>query len=509
MQFWTADDIPRENPNVYKKTSGRQDRIWKECRHDPRGLLKLVANPYLLFLMTTLYARYGELPLSRIDLFGRFVKVLLEREEVEKARCREYVPEREGLLQQLKRLAWQLQSRSGDLREARTVLSRTEASQTLAEPALEFAAAANLLELNRDSVRFSHQLLQEFFTAQRFKEERDNGLEAAQLWPADCWWESNGWEEAAKLAAEYEADPQPFLQWLAAGNPKLAAEIAREQGLLNDDLFAEFRSQWQSAITDIKNYPNPHELHAISTVLAWLDWDKRQGIGLNAVGLPDIDWVEVQAGKFIYQKGERLTLPTYYMSRYPVTNTQFQAFIADGGYDTDTWWERLKKPSLPDHRWTEGNRPVDNVGWYECIAFCRWLSIQLGYEVRLPTEKEWEKAARGEDGREYPWEGEFQSERCNAEKHLKETSAVGIYPQGQSPYELQDMAGNAWEWCLNKYDEPTMLDPDASNDRRVVRGGSWFFNSEYCRSSLRFNRNPLGGNFNLGFRLCCFPPIEH
>lgn len=196
-------------------------------------------------------------------------------------------------------------------------------------PRLEFAAAASLLELTRDSVRFSHQLLQEFFTAQSFDERRANGLQAKTLWPGQ-WWAANGWEEAAKLAAEYEADPRPFLQWLAEGQPKLAAEIAREQGLLNDGLFAGFRVQWQNVITDIANHPNPHERHAISTVLAWLDWDKRPHIGLDAGGLPDIDWVEIPAGEFTYQDGERLSLPTYQMSRYPVTNAQFRWWLRNG-----------------------------------------------------------------------------------------------------------------------------------------------------------------------------------
>ncbi len=156
----------------------------------------------------------------------------LKREEEEKARSRDYIPKRGDMLEELKQLAWQLQSRSGELQEARTVLLRDEASKTMPEKRLEFAAAASLLELTRDAVRFSHQLLQEFFTAQRFKEEREAGLQASQIWPADSWWEPKGWEEAARLAAEYEADPVPFLQWLAVGNPKLAVEIARDQAIV-------------------------------------------------------------------------------------------------------------------------------------------------------------------------------------------------------------------------------------------------------------------------------------
>ncbi|WGZ96418.1 MAG: SUMF1/EgtB/PvdO family nonheme iron enzyme [Candidatus Thiothrix putei] len=507
--FWEMKAIPED----WASETRWSDRYRKQQLDDPRSLLKLAANPYLLFLITTLYARYRELPRSRIDLFGRFVKVLLEREEVEKAKCREYIPKREEMLQELKQLAWQLQSRTGDLKEARTVLQRVEAVQTMSEPRLEFAAAASLLELTHNAVRFSHQLLQEFFTAQRFKEEREAGRKACEIWSADSWWEPKGWEEAARLAAEYEAAPVSFLQWLALANPKLAAEIARDQQL--PDALSGFRDQWQRAITDIKQYPNHHERHAISTALAWLDWDNRPGVGLNVRGLPDIDWVEIPAGEFTYQDGEHLSLPTYKMSRYPVTNAQFQVFVADGGYENDEWWEGLQKPdSLPNHSWTEGNRPVERVDWYESIAFCRWLSAKTNQEIRLPTEQEWEKAARGTDGREYPWGNGYKTGYANinetldkvGEYNLQETSAVGIYPQGQSPYGLMDMSGNVWEWCLNKYEEPSMITPDLSGGVRVVRGGAWSFNTGSCRSSFRYLRHPVDRYFSRGFRLlCCFP----
>ena len=137
---------------------------------------------------------------------------------------------------------------------------------------------------------------------------------------------------------------------------------------------------------------------------------------------------------------------------------------------------------------TPSNHPGETVSWYEAIAFCRWLDARLrgrggipeGWEVRLPTEQEWEKAARGTHGQEFPWGQQFEPGYANidgtqghAGSHsLGQTTAVGSYPQGVSPYAAFDMAGNVWEWCLTKRIEPH----DASvggGDMRVLRGGSW------------------------------------
>ncbi|SKA84772.1 Formylglycine-generating enzyme, required for sulfatase activity, contains SUMF1/FGE domain [Thiothrix eikelboomii] len=502
--FWQLRKIPDDWPDELKYSWNNYARQAQLA--DPRSLLKLAANPYLLFLITTLYARYQELPQSRIELFGRFVEVLLKRESAEKASSRAYVPERMVLLTALKQLAWQLQSRSGAAQEARTVLARHEAVQTMPAADLEFAAAASLLELTRDSVRFSHQLLQEFFTAQGFKDRREQGFTAAELWPPDQWWQPNGWEEAAKLAAEYEAEPQALLEWLVPAQPLLAYEIAEQFNSLDPALFAPFRANWQVAITDLENYPNPHERHAFSTLLGRFAWDQRFGIGLDAQGLPEIDWLEISAGEFIYQAGERSNLPSFKISRYLITNAQFRAFVqAAEGYADPRWWQGLNQPKTAQQSsWQESNRPMEQVDWYEALAFCRWLSAKTGLTISLPTEQQWEKAARGTEGHEYPWGNEFKSEYCNGEYSLVETSAVGIYPQEQALSGAMDMAGNVWEWCLNKYNLSNMTEPDLSGDWRVWRGGSWHITSENLRCAVRFGALPTLRLYDLGFRVCAF-----
>lgn len=289
------------------------------------------------------------------------------------------------------------------------------------------------------------------------------------------------------------------------GNPKLAAEIAREQGVLDQALFAAFREQWQQAITDIALRPDPQERHAISTVLAWLGWDDRPHIGVDTSGVPDFDWVEIPVGEFIYQDGQLLNLPAFRMSRYSVTHMQFQAFVDAGGYDTEQWWDGLVKPdSPPAPRFQEGNRPIDSVNWYEALAFCRWLSARTGQSIRLPTEQEWEKAARGTDGRQYPWGKTFGHEYLNSQWKLGGTSAVGIYPNGQSRYGLMDMSGNVWEWCLDAWTDIPPVEIAAPiaevSAKQVVRGGSWRLGGDKSRTTLRFGNEPYVRYYIIGFR---------
>ncbi|MEW8438530.1 MAG: SUMF1/EgtB/PvdO family nonheme iron enzyme, partial [Candidatus Thiodiazotropha taylori] len=226
----------------------------------------------------------------------------------------------------------------------------------------------------------------------------------------------------------------------------------------------------------------PERRLEIGDELAQLE-DPRPGVGLDEQGLPDIDWVEIPGGEFIYgeeKQQQQLTLDSFFIARYPITSAQYQTFIDAGGYEEERWWRDLERQSPEESRWNQPNRPRENVSWYEAIAFCRWLSQQLGYEIRLPTEQEWEKAARGTDGREYPWGNGYRAGFANVDEnettagpsYLGQTVAVGLYPQGASPYGVMDLAGNVWEWCLNKYGNPEDTTIDISDDNRVLRGGA-------------------------------------
>ena len=211
--------------------------------------------------------------------------------------------------------------------------------------------------------------------------------------------------------------------------------------------------------------------------------------------------VKVPAGEFFYgneNKKEIIEKP-FEIDIYPVTNGRYKVFIDDNGYDKNEYWSPEgiewrdeKKIKLPEY-WEDSDfnhpvQPVVSISFYEAEAFAKWAG------KRLPTEKEWEKATRGEDGRVYPWGDEFDKERCNSvESGIGKTTRVTVYPGGVSPYGCHDMAGNVWEWCSDLYSEDGSL--------RVLRGGSWGRNARRCRASYRAYDRPAARWSSCGLRL--------
>ena len=214
----------------------------------------------------------------------------------------------------------------------------------------------------------------------------------------------------------------------------------------------------------------------------------------------------------------------FHLSRFPVTNHDFKPFIDAGGYGDKQWWsdkgwkfcqqEKLGAPVYwTDAQWNAPNQPVVGVSWYEADAFCRWMNTQpLSKDVtgpfRLPTEAEWEYAARGQEGRKYPWGNEDPSpERANYEKAgLNQTSPVGAFPLGASKEGVLDLAGNVFEWCgdwYGRYANAAQVDPTGptSGSSRVIRGGSWFSDGSGLRAANRFSGTPGYRDGYVGFRV--------
>jgi len=197
-----------------------------------------------------------------------------------------------------------------------------------------------------------------------------------------------------------------------------------------------------------------------------------------------IEMVRIPAGEFLYGENKRkLRLSDYYLGRTPVTNAQYRTFVDATGHRKPHHWQKGQIPrSKEDH-------PVVHVSWEDARAYCEWAGC------RLPSEQEWEKGARGTDGREYPWGNDWEAGCCNSEEaKIGDTTAAGHYANGASPYGLLDMAGNVWEWCDSWY--------DGSHTSKVVRGGSWLYDQVNARSAFRSRFYPDNRDVDSGFRCC-------
>ncbi|MCB0044157.1 MAG: SUMF1/EgtB/PvdO family nonheme iron enzyme [Caldilineaceae bacterium] len=226
-------------------------------------------------------------------------------------------------------------------------------------------------------------------------------------------------------------------------------------------------------------------------------------------------------------------LDDFALACYPVTNEMFDCFIDARGYAEPRWWPE----ALADQRWAEGeirdwegkraqpayrnderfngaNQPVVGVTWYEAAAYCHWLTAARndGCLYRLPTEAEWERAARGPHGFRYPWGNDWDAERANTDAlNLDRTTPVGIFPDGASAEGLLDLSGNVYEWCQDWYGQDTYVenvDQPAKNPQgpkqgvyRLLRGGSWYGDHHAVRCAYRSGYYPGRRLDDNGFRI--------
>ena len=271
------------------------------------------------------------------------------------------------------------------------------------------------------------------------------------------------------------------------------------------------------------------------------------GFALGCTGwtAPDLDaFVPIPAGPFPYgdQKREVVIEQPFAIGKYPVTNLQYRRFVEAGGYDHHEFWsdegwawrtgtydsrapqeyrdwlarrppEKRDEPFFwHDAKWNNPLAPVVGVSWFEAQAYANWLAEELGKPLCLPTEEEWERAARHTDGRQYPWGDAFDRNRLNCAEfwggrddldwgqwigsdsfEVASTTIIGQFAAGNSESGLSDMSGNVWEWTASWY--------DAEQVYRTVRGGSWFSSWVYARCAYRYWNVPVLFDFSIGFRL--------
>jgi formylglycine-generating enzyme required for sulfatase activity len=553
---------------LLNELSSEWEALWgalTKGEDEQHRLLDMARNPYLLTMMIDVYAEDGRLGQSRAELMEHFTRILMEwaRAKYPRDEWLEAGVQREAL----SALAFEMQARAGSGAAVPTSLVRgVMPPQVQIDPCwpsvpsppdrvLDLAAGAHLLDLpvDRSSVRFYHQLLQEYFAARQMLKRDAAGLAELWSWP---WLEKDmplsarlradhdplppppptGWEETTVLAAGLaEENDDQLVRALVQVNPVLAGRCLYEGQ-------AKVGKPIRQAVIDAL-------LQTISKPAIALRVRIAAGEVLGYLGDPRLgEMVVVPAGKFLMGESKEqdelfllregkeqqhmLFLPAYRLGKYPVTNAEYGRFIEARGYQDKRWWtkagwiEKERSGWAEPHSWdnrrvNQPNQPVVGVSWYESMAYCRWLSAESGQVYRLATEAEWEKGARGIDGREYPWGDDFEASRLNADEGAQvvdATTPVGIYPSGVSPYGAFDCAGNVWEWCTTKV-HGEWIEPqfkrypyDASEDEwtetylkgenmRVLRGGSWCHFRSRARCACRYWNGPDFRYHFIGLRL--------
>ncbi|MBL8666322.1 MAG: SUMF1/EgtB/PvdO family nonheme iron enzyme [Rhodospirillales bacterium] len=503
-------------------------------------LQPLVENPMLLTAICVLYDNGGRLPEDRYQLYKEIVAAVLHNRYPGDASQRDPVERR------LEAVALGMHRGNGEAPrvspapevscfEVEHWLARfaelnpaTESGQTVVTDRRDDLLNQSGLLVPRPNERaaFYHLSFQEFLAAQRlarlarlagrandiedvFRERRPIPewrstllfLFAAQIVDRDAEW---GLGLLARLIADQDraavkANPVPAVFVAEALELCLAKMYA-----VPDALAERFRRLTLEAIADE------------------VELKSRQSLGLclgrlgdpRIVSLRDPEaYVEVPAGTYPYgDNGETIEIAAAFrIGRYPVANSQYAEFIEAGGYAERRWWsdggwawlqqENVSEPMRwRDRRWNGPNQPVVGVSFWEAEACCAWA------RCRLPSEQEWEVAARGPASLEYPWGNDWEDGICNSdEAGLGVTSPVGLFPRArQAERDIEDLAGNVWEWCASFYNRSDK----AFSEVRVVRGGSWSFFREYARASFRFRVRPFGRDDDLGFRVVCSSPID-
>jgi len=228
-----------------------------------------------------------------------------------------------------------------------------------------------------------------------------------------------------------------------------------------------------------------------------------------------IEYVRVPAGSFLLGSDPRVDsdaqpdempqlqveLDDYWISKFPITVAQYTIFT--------NATNRVAPFDFPQ----KNGYPVVNVSWYDATVFCRWLGDLTGKQVRLPTEAEWEKAARGTEGLLYPWGNTFDALRLNcAEAKMPGSTAVDGFAAGASPYGAWDMAGNVWEWVSDWYKSDYYAERVTRNPQgpetgyyKALRGGAWFSDRAHVRAADRTHFNPENRYDYVGFRVALVP----
>ncbi|HEX2993563.1 MAG TPA: SUMF1/EgtB/PvdO family nonheme iron enzyme [Anaerolineales bacterium] len=557
-----------DTPEAITNAGREQERLLLEINSKPR-IAQLASKPLLLTILALIQRQRMKLPKSRIKLYDIYLETLIStwhqyRPINDLSNVQDY--EYEEVVAILGPLALWLREENPSswlVGEDKLIAWLTNYYRhELGIPPLEARRAAHkfyndiklitniFIEQGEGSVEFIHSTLGEALAAfglANISLNLDESLDIVQKHILD-----SGWQEVILLYVETFG--------VLRSMPKVAGNIVgrilelsytgENEGrnvLVAGSCLEEVGEQGIGNSVAEKVRQSLLDLLSQSSVL--LTTRRDAGFLLGRIGWQpdDLDkFISIKGGPFPKSANQTIVIEDFLMGKYPVTNAQFGRFIEDGGYQDETLWSRegiswLKekftdesstlyvklvertKRTMPyfwhDPFWNNPLAPVVGINWFETEAYCKWLSRKNGGHFCLPTEFEWEHAARGSENREYPWGNEYIHSIANTAEvwwiektpfNIKQwlhtdsqsrknasTTIVGQFPESNTPSGISDMAGNVWEWTNSWFDE--------SQTYRVTRGGAWIGKNSYMRCTYRGRNAPINYSNYTGFRVVQHP----
>lgn len=556
-----------DNRTIKGNTNGGAQSLIEEIEQFP-SLTKFSRNPFLLNIMAMVkFNRKIKIPESKVELYNECIDIFLERRDKEKGLTNLLSAEEARKI--LEPIASFCHKNNKDLiylTEIKEELACLKISEDELNKILEhFSKRAGIFILDgKDSYRFTHKRFQEYLCAEHTKKTKDVDLLVKK-------YKDKSWTEVILLAIQLKDEPiiEEFMQKIIQTENFLYDVTIISKGLEDSDTdlstifevaannsdldeVRRLNAVWvlesiksESAVNSLKNVVKSRYEN-----IAWAAFHSLERLsGSDNVTPPgdpkqkEIQWkidqsemVLIPIGSFLYgsryddknaaasEKGQVLkTLEYFYIDKYAVTNKQYCKFLNNVNPDT----KMLKKwIDLEGNNGTERCRierglmefqvdesfydfPVIYVTWYGAKAYADWAG------KALPTEEQWEKAARGIDGRIYPWGNSFCTSFCNTteeDNNISQVKGVNIYPEGKSLFGCFNMVGNVWELTTTQFEDPhngnkssnnkdVFLEHEEWEQGPVIRGGSWSNAGEKnCRCASRQYYSPNFGNDLIGFR---------
>ncbi len=541
-------DVTKESLRLQQAIAGLE--AMRQARQEPG----LVDSPLMVTIVAIVHYNQRRLPDERAELYDKCVEVLLAEQHKPETEAMFDLADWGGNLRDkrnlLAYLAFRMMSagtkvgRSADEGQIEAWLrprlvkrwGEDEAAIRLTAFIRAMRERGSILDERGGVYQFIHLTFQEFLCATYLADSVrviDEMVESLfqEGRVADSWWRETVLLTAGYLHLRSTDAPLTFLQALldypaqdsalALGVAEVAATALLELDSQDPVTKGKILDRLVALLTD-KQLRVDARLRAAAGIALGKLGDPRPGVGMKD-DLPDIVWQPVDPGPFLMGSGKsqftcHLITQPYAISRYPITVAQYAAFVRAKGYHQPQYWTaagwtwRSKNKIIGPESYSEvfqtPNHPQIGVSWYEAVAFCTWLSHQLGREVRLPTEAEWERAARSTDGRTYPWGGRWDREQCNNMRlNIGSTTVVGIFPAGDALSGAVDMSGNVREWCSTKWrdnyaDYEAQVDDDLDGTTpRVLRGGSFANHHDHVRCAARSRNSPNYRSRNYGFRV--------